>query len=156
MELAEFSKILNEFKSQKPHDTFAVMAIKEAISAIANGGWGIGAVLVDNQSGKVIACGQNKTTRSDWHAEMDLLNKFENEHPDKKLRKDLLKQCTLFTSLEPCPMCLCRLIAARVGAVYYVAPDALGGMVHLFANLPAAWQELAKRCTMPPKASGAT
>ena len=62
----------------------------------------------------------------------------------KKARKELLSQCTLITSLEPCPMCLCRIIAARVGAVYYVAPDAPGGMVHLFNNLPDSWKELAK------------
>lgn len=144
VELQEFSKILNEFKPKSKHDAFAVMAIKEAIRAIENGGWGIGAILVDTQSGAIICCGQNKTMRSDWHAEMDLLNKFEDEHTDKKARKELLKQCTLFTSLEPCPMCLCRIIAARVGAVYYVAPDVPGGMVHLFDNLPDSWKELAK------------
>lgn len=144
MILEKISKILDEFKPKRKQDSVAIMAIKEAISAIRNGGWGIGAILVDNQSGKIICRGQNKTMRSDWHAEMDLLNKFEDEHQDKKARKELLSQCTLITSLEPCPMCLCRIIAARVGAVYYVAPDAPGGMVHLFNNLPDSWKELAK------------
>ena len=41
-------------------------------------------------------------------------------------------------------MCLCRIIAARVGSVYYVAPDEPGGMIHLFENLPASWKLLAK------------
>ena len=103
MILEEISKILDEFKPKRKQDSVAIMAIKEAISAIRNGGWGIGAILVDNQSGKIICRGQNKTMRSDWHAEMDLLNKFEDEHQDKKARKELLSQCTLIqpkSSLE--------------------------------------------------------
>ena len=144
MDWHEINHKLEQFIPQKKHDVIAIKAIKEAISAIKNGGWGIGAILIDNQTGKIICRGQNKTKRSDWHAEMDLLNKFEDEHQDKKVRKELLAHCTLITSLEPCPMCLCRIIAARVGAVYYVAPDAPGGMVHLFDNLPDSWKELAK------------
>ena len=147
MDLQEISRQLAEFQPQKPHDAMAILAIKEAISAIEHGGWGIGAVLIDNQTGMVIGRGQNKTTRSDWHAEMDLLNQFEDAHPDKQARKALLAHCTLVTSLEPCPMCLCRLIAARVGTVYYVAPDVPGGMVHLFHQLPDSWRELAKNQT---------
>ena len=144
MDLPEISRRLNQFQPIKPHDAVSVMAIQEAIGAIEKGGWGIGAVLIDNQSGVIIGRGQNKTTRSDWHAEMDLLNQFEDEHQDKKARKALLAHCTLVTSLEPCPMCLCRMIAAGVGTVYYVAPDVPGGMVHLLDRLPETWQELAK------------
>ena len=144
MNLPELSRRLAEFQPRKTHDAVAVMAVKEAIRAIENGGWGIGAVLIDNQNGAVIGRGQNQTRRSDWHAEMDLLNQFEDAHPDKKARKELLARCTLVTSLEPCPMCLCRIIAAGVGTVYYVAPDTPGGMVHLFDQLPTSWQELAQ------------
>lgn len=143
-DLDAISQFLKNFKPQKKHDMLAIHAINQAVLAIKNGGWGIGAVLIDNESGKIIFTGQNKTTRSDLHAEMDLLNQFEDSYPDKKTRKEMLKRCTLITSLEPCPMCLCRLIAARVGSVYYVAPDEPGGMIHLFENLPASWKLLAK------------
>jgi len=57
MILEEISKILDEFKPKRKQDSVAIMAIKEAISAIRNGGWGIGAILVDNQSGKIICVG---------------------------------------------------------------------------------------------------
>ncbi|MDO9529730.1 MAG: deaminase [Syntrophales bacterium] len=50
----------------------------------------------------------------------------------------------LYTSLEPCPMCLARIITAGVRKVYYLAPDPYGGMVHLFKNLPPIWQKIAE------------
>ena len=34
-----------------------------------------------------------------------------------------------YSSIEPCPMCVARLIATGVGTVKFVAPDASGGMV---------------------------
>lgn len=140
IDLQSLEKRLWKLRPRRKHDEFAIETIKEAIDAIRNGNWGVGAVLVDNKTGKVIFRGQNKTTRTDWHAEMDLLNKFEDEHGKKG--KELLRDCTLYTSLEPCPMCLCRIIVARVGAVYYVADDKPGGMVHLRDQLPQAWKEM--------------
>jgi len=137
-------KILDYVPSKK-HDAFALEAVKEAISAAKNGTFGIGAVLVDNETGEVVYRGQNKVfsePRSDLHAEMDLLNNFEVQHRNKS--RELIKGYTMYSSLESCPMCLCRIITAGVMEVYHVADDAGGGMVHRYNQLPPVWQEISK------------
>ena len=78
--------------------------------------------------------------RSDLHAEMSLITKFEDKYG--KNSRSLLRNTVLFTTLEPCPMCLCRIITAGISEVYYVADDKTGGMVHLYENLPAIWKEI--------------
>ena len=78
--------------------------------------------------------------RSDLHAEMDVINTFETQNGSKS--RELLKDLSLYTSLEPCPMCLCRIITSGISRVYYVADDDRGGMVHLYKQLPVVWQEI--------------
>ena len=124
-------------------DFYALEAIKEAISAAESGNFGVGAVLVDDQTGEIVCRGNNKVFsqfRSDLHAEMDLLNTFESDHGNKS--RELLKGMTLYTSLESCPMCLCRIITSGVARVFHVANDELGGMVHLYNQLPDTWQQI--------------
>jgi tRNA(Arg) A34 adenosine deaminase TadA len=48
----------------------------------------------------------------------------------------------LYTSLEPCPMCLTRLITSGINTVLHAAPDEGGGMVHKASDLPRVWIEL--------------
>ncbi|MDR0472731.1 MAG: nucleoside deaminase [Treponema sp.] len=137
-------KLLNFVPSRK-HDVFALETIKEAINAAKSGTFGVGAVLVDNETNKIIYRGRNKVfseSRSDLHAEMDLLNNFEMQHKNKS--RDMLKKFALYTSLESCPMCLCRIITAGVTEVYHLADDLGGGMVHLHNQLPPVWQEISK------------
>src|SRR5215470_15483753 len=49
------------------------------------------------------------------------------------------------SSIEPCPMCFARLLAAGVQTVKFLAEDAWGGMVNHRQHLPAAWQRLGQR-----------
>jgi len=136
-----FSTIIPNAK----HDVFALEAIKEAIYAAESGSFGVGAVLVDEQTGEIVCRGHNKVFidhRSDLHAEMDLLNSFENLH--SSYSRELLKSLTLYTSLESCPMCLCRIITSGVPRVRHLADDERGGMVHLYRQLPPIWQEISK------------
>ena len=137
-------KIVNYVPAKK-HDFFAVEVIKEAIIAAQNGNFGVGAILVNNDTNEIMYRGQNKVfseSRSDLHAEMDLLNNFEIQNKTKS--RELLKKFTLYTSLESCPMCLCRIITAGLAEVYHVADDSGGGMVHLYNQLPPVWQEISK------------
>jgi cytosine deaminase len=143
--LQELGSKINNYVPSKKHDAFVLEAIKAAISAAKSGNFGVGAVLVDNETGEIVCRGQNKVfseSRSDWHAEMDLLNAFETQNKSKS--RDLLKKCTMYTSLESCPMCLCRIITAGVMAVYHVADDLGGGMAHLYNQLPPVWQEISR------------
>ena len=137
-------KILN-YVPVKSHDVFALETIKEAIGAAKSGTFGVGAILVDNETNVIICRGQNKVfseSRSDLHAEMDLLNNFEMTHKEES--RKLLKKLTLYTSLESCPMCLCRIITAGLTEVYHIADDFGGGMVHLYNQLPPTWKDISE------------
>jgi len=143
--LQQLEEQVLSFVPAQQHDVFAIEAIKEAISAAKNGNFGVGAILVDNESGEIAYRGQNKVfseSRSDLHAEMDLLDTFEVYN--KGASRAMLQKYTLYTSLESCPMCLCRIITSGVPTVYHIADDEFGGMVHLFGQLPPVWQDIAK------------
>src|SRR5262249_58387328 len=108
------------------------------------GNYGVGAVLVDPR-GEILEQGRNRVFfpnfRSDFHAEMVTMNAFEERHPEV----DNMRGYTLMCSLEPCPMCLARLLIAGVQTVKFLAHDELGGMVRHRHYLPPAWQRLGQR-----------
>ncbi|MCL2530111.1 MAG: nucleoside deaminase [Coriobacteriia bacterium] len=141
--LRKLNDKLDNISPSSPCEVYALEAVREAISAAESGNFGVGAILVDDQTGEIVCRGNNKVFsrhRSDLHAEMDLLNTFESKHGSKS--RELLKGMTLYTSLESCPMCLCRIITSGVARVFHVADDELGGMVHLYRQLPETWQEI--------------
>ncbi|WP_296797445.1 nucleoside deaminase [uncultured Methanobrevibacter sp.] len=79
---------------------FMELAIKEAEKSLKDGGIPIGAVLV--KDGKVISKGHNRLIQNDsviLHAEMDAI-----ENAGRLDYEDYI-QCTLYTTLSPCPMC---------------------------------------------------
>ena len=127
-----------------PHDAFVIITLQEAITAAMEGNFGVGAVLIRNHK-EIVQRGHNRVFsphfRSDLHAEMDVMTKFEERH--KKIGR--MDGYTLFSSLEPCPMCLGRLITSGVREVYYAALDRDGGMASRLGYLPNEWKELAQR-----------
>jgi cytosine deaminase len=129
-----------------PHrdQPLGLVACREALAAAWLGNYGVGAVLVDPH-GTVVAQGQNAVFyprfRSDFHAEMVVMNAFEERYP----AVDTMRGYTLLCSLEPCPMCLARLLTAGVHMVKFLASDELGGMVRYRHHLPTAWQRLGQR-----------
>ena len=108
------------------------------------GNYGVGAVLVD-PAGQVIERAQNQAFvpafRSDLHAEMAVMNAFERRFPDA----ENMRGYTLVSSLEPCPMCVGRLLIAGVQTVKFLAKDDLGGMATRLDKLPTAWDRLGRR-----------
>ena len=126
-------------------DKAALVTLQEAVAAAKEGNYGIGACLVNEKTGEVIQRGHNRIFspyfRSDLHAEMDTLTSYEQR---VKAHTPKVEGLVLYTSLEPCPMCLARIITAGVQKVYYLASDPYGGMVHLFKNLPPIWQKIAE------------
>ena len=84
----------------KTDDYFMGEALKEAEKSLTEGGIPIGAVLV--KDGKIISRGHNRLIQNDsvvLHAEMDAI---ENAG---RLNYDDYIECTLYTTLSPCPMC---------------------------------------------------
>jgi guanine deaminase len=81
----------------------------------ANCGGPFGAVVVRN--GKIIARGWNQVTSTNdptAHAEVTAIRAA-----CKKLKTFQLSDCELYTSCEPCPMCLAAIYWARFQKVYY-------------------------------------
>ena len=76
-----------------------------------------GAVIVQN--GSIIARGQNRVTESldpTAHAEINAIRAA-----CQRLNTFVLDGCVLYSSCEPCPMCLAAAYWARLNAVYFAA-----------------------------------
>ena len=136
-------------------DVYGLIVVKQALASIKEGSGGIGACLVDETTGKVIAMGRNRQYkpwfRSDLHAEMDLLTRYEDwmrKKGGRETAKDLRAgpHLILVSSVEPCPMCLTRIINAGIKKMVYVIPDETGGMVSRMDQLPPFWKKRALRC----------
>jgi cytosine deaminase len=131
------------FLSEYPDDPYAWLTDILALKSVDSGNYGVGSILV-GADGKLAAMGHNLVYsphfRSDLHAEMVAVNDFEEENP----QITTLKQYTFYTSLEPCPMCLTRLISAGINKVFYVSSDSIGGMVNAISLLPPLWKELSE------------
>lgn len=95
---------------------FMEIAISEAREGIFNNDGGpFGAVIVKN--GEVIASGHNRVLSSNdstCHGEIDAIRKAES-----KLKTYNLSGCELYTTGEPCPMCLAAILWANIKKVYY-------------------------------------
>jgi len=72
---------------------------------------------------------------------MAVMNSFEERHPTT----EHMRGYTLVSSLEPCPMCLARLLVAGVQVVKFLAYDELAGMVRQIDQFPTAWRRLWER-----------
>lgn len=92
----------------------------EAISLADKGmnageGGPFGAIIVKN--GKIVGRGNNKVTSTNdptAHAEMVAIR-----DACKNLNSFQLEDCEIYTSCEPCPMCLAAIYWSRPRAVYY-------------------------------------
>ena len=106
-------------------------ALAQAALALAEGNLPIGAAIV--HEGKVIATGRNgvESGRNDTqHAEMVALQSAAEFLFTHK------RECTLYTTLEPCMMCLGALINTGIGRVVYATNDPLVGASPLLSTLP--------------------
>lgn len=92
------------------------MAINEAKKGIKEGHGGpFGAVIVKDN--KVVAKGHNlvlKTNDPTNHGEMMAIHKA-----CKKLQTYDLSGCEIYTTGEPCPMCMAAILWANIDKVYY-------------------------------------
>lgn len=115
------------------HRQWMNRAIALAGSAGEQGEVPVGAVIV-NQDGNLIAESENRRERDKdptAHAEILALRAagqtLENWH---------LNQCTLYVTLEPCPMCAGAIVQARLSLLVYGVDDPKTGAIRTVANIP--------------------
>jgi len=99
---------------------FMRQAIALALENVRNGGGPFAAVIAKN--GALIATGANRVTATNdptAHAEVVAIREA-----CKRLESFQLNHCELFTTCEPCPMCLGAIYWARPGKVFYAASAA--------------------------------
>ncbi len=105
------------------NEKFMKEALRLAKRAADMGEVPVGAVIV--QDGKIIARGYNRRETDQnglAHAELMAIQKA-----CKKTGFWRLEDCTLYVTLEPCPMCTGAIINTRIQKVVIGAPDPKGG-----------------------------
>ena len=114
------------------HEVYMAQALALAREAAAHGEVPVGCVIV--KDGAVVGRGRNRREEKQAalsHAETEAI-----AAANEALGTWRLDGCTLYVTLEPCPMCAGAIINARIRRVYYGARDpamgACGGVLNLF------------------------
>ena len=106
------------------HEQYMNKALALAREAAAAGEVPVGCVIVGPQ-GKILGRGRNRREENSdatAHAEIEAIREACAALGDWRL-----EGCTLYVTLEPCPMCAGAIINARVPAVFYGAREAQSG-----------------------------
>ncbi|GIX04217.1 MAG: tRNA-specific adenosine deaminase [Planctomycetaceae bacterium] len=128
------NKDLDEFweePSEVSHETWMQSALDLARQAFDEGEVPVGAVIVHR--GRIIGTGYNQREQlkdPTAHAEMLAITQAAESLGDWRLL-----DCTLYCTLEPCPMCAGAIIQARVPRVVYGAADPKAGACHSLFEL---------------------
>ena len=118
-------------ENEKNDEFFMAEAIKEAKLAEAEGEVPVGAVIV--RDGEIIGRGRNTREYGKnalGHAEISAI-----DEACKRLGGWRLTRCTLYVTLEPCPMCAGAIISARIPRVVSAVKDAKAGAFGSVINL---------------------
>ncbi len=125
-------------------ESYMRRALELAREAAQDGEVPVGCVIAD-ADGRVIGRGRNRreaTGNALGHAELEAIHEACRARGDWRLNG-----CTLFVTLEPCPMCAGAIINARIPFVVFGARDAAmgscGSVIDLFreryGHHPAVW-----------------
>ncbi len=118
---------------EKPEDRlFMKEALQLAKQAEKQGEVPVGAVIVHKN--KVIAKMFNQKEslgKATAHAEILAI-----EQASFKLKRWRLNDCTLYVTLEPCPMCAGAIVACRLSRLVYACKDPKAGAAHSLYRIP--------------------
>lgn len=118
------------------HRHWMTYVLNLAQTAASLGEVPVGAVIIDRQ-GKLIAEAANRKMRErdpTAHAEIIAIRSA-----TQALESCYLQDCTLYVTLEPCPMCAGAIIQARLGLLVYGASDPKTGAIRTTTNLPDSY-----------------
>lgn len=107
--------------------SFMRLAMEEAEAAGGRGEVPVGAVVVEGETGRVLARAGNQTeglADPTAHAEMLAIRTAARESGAARLTA-----CDLYVTLEPCTMCAAAISLARIRRLYFAAYDPKGGGV---------------------------
>lgn len=108
---------------------YMASALGEAEQAFARGEVPVGAVLVDAAAKRIVAAAGNRTLElkdPTAHAEMLVIREGA-----AALGSERLKDCDLYVTVEPCPMCAQAISFARIRRLYFGTEDEkMGGAVN--------------------------
>ena len=108
--------------------------LTEAWNAFKNGSTPIGAALF-TKDGELVLSDRNRSHEADTvnneisHAEANALRRLDT-------RVFNSRELTLYTSMEPCPMCMGMAIMGHIKDIRYAAYDSYCGMIHLTKTDP--------------------
>ena len=115
-----------------PHESIMLLALDEAKKAATEGEVPVGAVIVHD--GRVIAMNHNRREQNNdptGHAEILVI-----QEAARLLGRRRLDDCTLYVTLEPCPMCAGAIVMACIDKCYYGAADARQGCAGSILAIP--------------------
>jgi tRNA(adenine34) deaminase len=122
-----------DYDAYLTHCHWLEYALKLAQTAGDAGEVPIGAVIVDTQ-GSLLAEATNRKERdldATAHAEILAIRAA-----SQVKQSYYLQNCTLYVTLEPCPMCAGAIIHSRLGLLVYGADDPKTGAIRTVTNLP--------------------
>lgn len=123
---------LNAYGYVLPNDeAFMQLALQEAQAAYAIGEVPIGAILV--RDGSVI--GRAHNMRETWHDPTAHAELIVIRDTARQLGTWRLTGCTLYVTIEPCPMCAGALLQSRLTRLVYGASDPKAGAVDTLYKL---------------------
>ena len=94
---------------------FMKRAIELSVESVKKGGGPFGSIIVKN--GEIVSEGSNKVTLTNdptAHGEIVAIR-----NACKKINNFNLSGCELYSTCEPCPMCLSAIYWARIEKIYY-------------------------------------
>ena len=113
------------------HEDFMAEALRLAREAVTDGDVPVGCVIV--KDGQIIGRGRNRrelNSDATAHAEVEAIREA-----CARLGSWRLHGCTLYVTLEPCPMCAGAIVNARIETVRYGVKDSKSGCCGSVLNL---------------------
>jgi len=123
-------------QNMQTHEFYMEEALKEAVLSRTAGEVPVGAILVLRD--EIIGKGRQEVEQGQFignHAELIAI-----KHASQSLNNWRLNEAILYTTLEPCPMCMSAIVLSRIKAVYFGAYDkrlGAGGSQFNLAELPS-------------------
>ncbi|BAU65038.1 CMP/dCMP deaminase zinc-binding protein [Stanieria sp. NIES-3757] len=122
-----------DYQTYLLHRQWMQQALYLAQQAGKQGDIPVGAIIIDSQGNPIAQAANRKERNQDptAHAEVLALRTA------AKVKQNwYLNDCTLYVTLEPCPMCIGAIIQARIKLLVYGIDDPKTGAVRTVVNLP--------------------